>query len=105
MVAQAAGYNLCELLQQDGVRDRDLNLAPELKFEDYAPDGYNDDAYPVATAKSIVETLPKALKGDTRDLDELTDRIFATRLGVSKIPIVQEHVLDSLFKVSETRED
>ncbi len=97
MVAQASGYNLCGLLSLDGTADNTRNLLPVLNFEDFAQEGYHDDSHPCVTPKSIIKALPKTLKGDTDQLDELTSRVFATQLGRSKIPKVRRHVARTLF--------
>ena len=97
MVAQAAGYNFCELLTQSNSEELGTNLLPEMNYEDYASEGYKDDIHPFVSAKSIIKTFPAALKGDTSDLDQLTERVFASRLGFSQIDPIQKHVEEALF--------
>lgn len=97
IVAQAAGYNLSELLFGDEAKDDEYSLLPELNFEDFADEGYQDDSHPSVTPKKLIQALPAALRGDTDSLDELTRKILAVRLGKSRIPSVNEHVIKILF--------
>ncbi|MCH9634766.1 MAG: hypothetical protein S4CHLAM7_15280 [Chlamydiae bacterium] len=96
-VEQAAGYNLAELLTIGEQDDYEYNLLAELNYEEYVPEGYADDLHPFVSAKDIVKTFREALHDNTDPLDKLTAQIFATRLGHSQIPSMQQHVESTLF--------
>ena len=92
---KAAGYNLASILKKDSKRN--VNLLPELNYEDYTDEDYNDDNIPFISSKSIVKTFPQALKNNTEELDSLMKQLFVTRLGKSGIPQVKDHVVRTLF--------
>lgn len=97
MVAQSAGYNLAALIAEDSQDDTRTNILREFNFEDFADDGYRDDAHPSVTAHDIVATFPQALKGNTGPLDDLTRALFVARLDRSNISAVNEMVIKLFF--------
>lgn len=90
----SAGYNLAKMIEMKHLRRK--NLMPELHCEDYR-DWYNDNAEPFVSPYSIVKTFPAALKGNTDSLDEEMAKLFAQKLGISTIPVVEIFAADTLF--------
>ncbi|MEI6243023.1 MAG: hypothetical protein WCP39_06435 [Chlamydiota bacterium] len=92
---QSAGYNLTKMISQENLRKG--NLLPDLKYEDYCDEGYEDEALSYVSPMKIVKTFPQALKGDETALDEIMAKLFATRLGISEIPSLKEPTTNRIF--------
>jgi hypothetical protein len=93
--AQSAGYNLALMIENNSIRKK--NLLPEVHFEDYSDEGYNDYGAAFLSPENIVKTLPAAIKGNTDDLDSAMQKLFSLRIGQSSISPVKDLVINHLF--------
>jgi hypothetical protein len=92
---QSAGFNIGRMVANNQYRRN--NLLPELYYEDFSDEGYADDEHPFFNVKSIVKTLPKALRGDSEDLDALIEKLFAVRVQGSSIRSMRAKTRDVFF--------
>ncbi len=91
---QSAGYNLAQMINSP---IRDKSILPELLFEEYHEEGYDDESIPSVSPHDIIKTFPEALKGNTIDLDALISQVIAPRLGKSSIGPAKDLCASFLF--------
>jgi len=76
---------------------RNRNLLPVCNYEDYHDEGYDDDQTPYVTPKGIFSALSNSLQTGSSDLDEVLEKLFATRLQLSSNPAIEGFSASALF--------
>ncbi len=96
----SAGLNLVGLFKGCPDEDTGVNMAVPGLYEDYAAEGYNDDAEVRVTPNALFKAVRRSILVNQDDeLDELVTQLFATKLVFPETatPEVKEKAEEVLF--------